>query len=77
MKVIAPYSPELREIKAKAIIAMDKPLLEQLQQVEAETFIYCETFLDALMASSDESNDLPTVEASSLRNAIESITEGR
>jgi hypothetical protein len=76
MKVIAPYSPELRELKAKAIIELDRLLLEQLQDVEGKEFAFCETFQDALQASSFEDEDLPTVEATSLREVFKQFTEG-
>lgn len=76
MKLIQPYSPGLRELKAKAIIELDRPLLAKLQEVEGSEFLYCETFLDLLMVSSDESNDLPVVESSKLSAVLNQFTEG-
>jgi hypothetical protein len=76
MKVIAPYSPELRELKAKAIIELDRPLLAKLLEVEGSEFLYCETFLSLLQATSFESNDLPIVESSELSAVLNQFTEG-
>ncbi len=76
MKRIQPNSPELREIKAKAIVSYDVPLLEQIQEVEGKEFIHCETFLDLLQASSIEENDLPIVEGTELTAVFKQFSEG-
>lgn len=52
MKVIQPNSPELRELKAKAIAEMDKPLLAKIRAADGEEFVFCETFFECLQAAS-------------------------
>ncbi len=54
MKRFQPYSPELRDLKAKAIMDLEKPLLLQLQDVDGEEFILVDSFLDLLMVTSWE-----------------------
>jgi hypothetical protein len=75
MTVIEPYSKELRDLKQQAILDMDKPLLADLKEMEGEQFIYCETFFDALKASTLE-EQLPTVESSELKEVFNSISKG-
>jgi hypothetical protein len=73
MKIIEPYSKELKELKQKAILDMDKLLLADLKEMEGEQFIYCETFFDALKASDD---DLPMVESTGLKKVFSNLKEG-
>ncbi|UCS94848.1 hypothetical protein KZP23_07515 [Echinicola marina] len=76
MKIIEPYSEELRELKEKAIVNMDKPLLNDLRKVEGEKFIYCETFFDALQATSIENNALLLIESTELKELLRKAKAG-
>jgi len=67
MRLIEPYSQELRDIKASAILTLDKPLLEQLKEVEGKEFLLIETFTDALKSSSIE-EPIETVESTQFSN---------
>lgn len=77
MKTIKPYSPELRGLKSKAILALDKPLLNDLKEVEGEEFIYCEIFLDALQASTLEGGEEPPIiDSTELKQVFKGLKEG-
>lgn len=71
MKVIQPNSPELRELKAKAIASLDKPLLAKIRAVEDQEFVFCETFFECLqVASMDPPETSPVIVSTEVENVI-------
>lgn len=76
MRLIKPFSEELRVLKSKAIIDRDVPLLVQLKHYEGQEFTYCETFFDLMVVSCDENDKTPIVESTALSEVFKSIGEG-
>lgn len=74
MKNITPYSEERRELKSRAIIALDKPLLKDLRETEDEPILFCETFHDLLMATSSE-DETEIIIATPLKEVFDRIEE--
>ena len=74
MKNITPYSEERRELKSRAVIALDKPLLKDLRETEDEPILFCETFHDLLMATSSDHNT-EIVIATPVKEVFERIEE--
>ena len=71
MKIVQPNSPELRELKAKAIASLDKPLLAKIRAVEDQEFVFCETFFECLQATSQVTPlKSPIIVATEVENVI-------
>lgn len=73
MKLIEPYSSELRELKQNAVLALDKPLLEALKEMEGKPFIFCESFQDALMATTSTDQNIDIVESTELKEVFNKL----
>lgn len=75
MKIIEPDSPELRELKAKAIAELDRPLLAKIRAFEGEKFIYCEEFYD-LVKSNAFKDSIPIIVNSELEELMKKSMSG-